>query len=78
MLRVVSLEVIARKNVETASAPALQSTRGERANVTSSNEVKSEAFCGKITLKLGEWEHRLSDQRFEAQAVYAFMRTGSG
>lgn len=78
MFRVMSLEAMAWKNVEAASALALQSTRGEKASVTSSNDVKSEAFCGKIILKSGEWEHRLSDRRFEAQVVYAFTRIGSG
>jgi len=68
---------MARKNDETASVRALQSTK-ETAGVTSSNEVKSEGFIGKIISRLGEKEHRLSDRRFEAQVIYAFMRTGSG
>ena len=72
MFRMVSLEAMARKNVETA----LASTRGERLSVTSSNDVKSEAFCGEIILKLGESEQIMSDRSFEAQAVYTFVRTG--
>ena len=76
MLRVVGVEAMARKNA--ASASALQSDGGQNQRFTSSNDVSSEAFGGKMMLKLLEWATRLSVRSFEAQVVYAFTRTGSG
>jgi len=79
IFRVVSVEAIAWKNVETASASALKSFRSSlMKRVTSSNDVSTEAFSGKIVWKSPDKEIRVSVRRFEAQAVYAFIRIGSG
>lgn len=76
MFRVVSVEAMAWKNVEAASASALESSRGEKEKETSSNDVSKEGFGGKRALKLADVVIRLSVRRFEAQAVYAFTRSG--
>jgi len=79
IFRVVSMEVISLKNLQMASASALKSFRSSlMMRVTFSNDVSTEAFSGKIVWKLPEKEISLSFQRFEAQAVYAFIRIGSG
>ena len=72
IFRVVGVEAMAWKNVEAASVSA-RTTVNQR--VTSSNDVRSEAFGGKRTLKL---RSRVGDRRFEAQVAYASTRSGSG
>ena len=73
MSREVSVEATAWKNVEAALALALESFRKEK--VTSSNDVSVEAFGGKRALRLVDVS-RLSVRSFDAQAVYAFARSG--
>src|SRR6266545_4057180 len=73
--RVVSVELMAWKNVEVASALVLELSWGEKVRITSSNDVSSEAFSGKRELKLVDVVNRLSFRRLEVQLVYAFTRS---
>jgi len=73
------VEAIAWKNVQKDSASTLKSFRSSlMKRATSSNDVSTEAFSGKIVWKSPEKEISLSARRFEAQAVYAFIKIRSG
>ena len=77
MFKLIRVEEMAWKNVEATSASALELSRGEKVRVNSSNDVSAAAFGGKRAVKLADVAVRLSVRRFEAQAVYAFTRSGS-
>ena len=78
ILRALIVEAMALKNIETASRLALESSRGEIVKLSVSNGVDMEEFGGKKELKLADMAYRVSVQKFEAQAVYAFTKSGIG
>jgi len=62
MFRVVSVEAIAWKNVEAASASALEIvSQEEKVKVTSSNDVSMEGLGGKRALKLADYQPECSE-----------------
>ena len=74
--RVVSVEAMAWRNVEAVLASAPEPSQGEKVKVNSSNDVSKEAFGGKRAFKLPDVESRLRVLRFEAWAVYTYVKSG--
>ena len=77
ILRAVIVEATVWKKAEIASKLALKSSR-ENVKLSVSSDVNMEGLVGKKELMLAEMAYRLSVLRFEAQAVYAFTRSGIG